>query len=499
MSTSNTPMNCFAQERPPRHRRIVQWFGKGARLGMAATLLATLSACAGLPRAANDPTTMHFDPVEMTEPPIDVVTLDNGIKLYMLPDRELPLIRIRAQIHTGRLYLDPDERITAAMALPLMRSGGVGDIEPDKLDEALTFDDIHMGASISLTSAGASLNTLTRTFPQALGYFADMLRRPRFDAARLETKKDGALEALRRKNDNPGQIARREFATLLYGADHPSGHQTTEDEIRAVTRDKLVAFHRHHIRPDNIAFGITGDFDRDEMIAAIKGAFGDWRVAPESLKKPVMISTRELKRVAFSHRDVTQVTVRMGHLSIMRRNPDYYALNLANNILGGGSFRSRLFNEVRTRRGLAYAVGSGLSPGFIDRGTFLMGVKSRPDQVAEAIRVMLSELERLRTEPVSNDELAAAKEAFLNAFVFKSVTANQVLGRRMVLDYYGFPEDELERLKTQTMAVTPADILRVAHRYLSPDRMLLFAVGNRDDLIPALSEFGDPVEIPLED
>ncbi len=464
---------------------------------LASLLALLLSSCATLP--GTDPTRMHFDPVEITEPNIDIVTLDNGMTLYMLPDRELPLITLSARIRTGTLYVPAKERMAAIFAGTLMKSGGVGDTGPDELDEALNFSAINMSAGITLEASYAQLNSLTRTFPEALGYFADMLRRPQFNEIRLQTKKDASLEGLRRKNDNPGNIARREFNKLLYGNDDPRGHEATEEEIKAVTRDQLVAFHQHQIRPDNIMLGITGDFDRDEMIGAIKAAFGDWSVPPVPLGDPPKLPTEDIKRVAFAHRDISQVTIRMGHLSIKRDNPDFYALNLANRILGAGSFRSRPFNEVRTKRGLAYAVGSRLSPGHVDRGIFLMGVKTRPDQMTETIRVMLDEVERLRTEPVSEEELAAAKEAYLNSFVFQSVTAKQVVHRRMVLDYLGMPKDELERVKTQTLAVTPEDILRVSQTYLRPDHITLFAVGNRKDVAPALAEFGDVFEVQLDD
>ncbi len=168
-------------------------------------------------------------------------------------------------------------------------------------------------------------------------------------------------------------------------------------------------------------------------------------------------------------------------------------------ILGGGAFKSRLFNEVRTERGLAYSVGSRLGAGWKDPGSFVMGAGTRQENVTEVIEILLAEVSRLRTEPVPQDELDEAKEGFLNAFVFASVTPGQVLSRRMRLDYYDAPADELARVKELTLAVTAADILRVTRKHLTPETMAIVAVGDREVLTKALAPFGTPVEMPLEE
>ncbi|MBI5136367.1 MAG: insulinase family protein [Nitrospirae bacterium] len=462
---------------------------------LALLFAALLSACAALP----DPRTMTFDPVEITEPPIDVVTLDNGMTLYLLPDRDLPRIHIGALIQAGAVYAGPGGQEVAAFTGALLRTGGAGDLGPDALDEALQFAAIEMGSAVGDDNATATLDTLTRTFPEALGHFADMLRRPRFDAERLEARKAAAIEDIRRRNDNPAQISRRAFAKLLYGADHPYAWFPEEADVEAVTRERLTAFHQGFFHPSRTRLAIVGDFDRDAMVVAIEAAFGDWRTTPEPLPEPPRLPTEDVGQVAFTHRDVTQVSVRVGQLSIDRYHPDYFALALANRILGGDSFRSRLFNVVRTRHGLAYSVGSAYTPGHLDRGTFLMAVRTRPDQVGQALHLMLEEVRRLRTEPVPEAELAAAKEAFLNAFVFTSDTPGEVVNRRMYLDYWGLPADELQNIKTRTLAVTADDMLRVARAHLVPERMAIHAVGDREQLKAALAPFGTPQEIPLDD
>ena len=462
---------------------------------LPACLALLLTACATL---SPDPRQMHFPPVSVTEPEVEVVQLENGMRLYLLADRELPLIGIRALIRTGSVYEPPEKGHIARFAGTLLRKGGAGDLGADELDRALSDAAIHLSSSVSAESASASLNSLTRTFPEALGYFADMLKAPRFDEAQLVIQKQAAIEALRRKNDRPGNIARREAAKLVYGENHPLARETSAAEIEAVTRADLLDFHHRYYHPNNMMLGITGDFDRDQVIAAIKRAFGDWPRAEVNLIKPVPVPEIDARRVAFVHRPLDQVSIRMTHVSILRSDPDYYALNLANRILGRG-FTSRLFQEIRTNRGLAYSAGSGLSAGSRDLGTFVMATRTRSESAGEAARVMLAELELMRTEKVTEQELAEAKDAFLNAFVFKSVSVGQLVNRRMSLDYFDMPKDEMTRLRENTLAVTADDILRVVQSHLHPDSMIIVAVGRRGVLTDALAPLGDVIEIPLEE
>lgn len=467
-----------------------------AAVRLLASVAALLVVC-GCAATRPDPRHMQFAPVTPVEPDVEKVVLENGMTLYLLSDRELPLIRIHAIIHTGSVYEPANQVGLSNLTATMMREGGAGDLSPDDLDDALAFSAIRLGSSMGEESAGASLDSLTRTFPEALGYFADMLRRPRFDPDRLATQKERVIESIRRKNDRPGSIVRREFRKALFGGKHPLAREPTTEGISAITRDDLVEFHRHYYRPNQILLGITGDFDRDDMVAAIRDAFGDWASEEVELPEPPPVPDTAARKVMLVDKPADQVYIRMGEVSIRRQDPDYYALQLVNRILGGSSFMSRLVGEVRTKRGMAYFVGSAVDAGMRDRGSFLMAVGTEPDNVSTVINVMLGEVERLRTEPIPEQELAEAKESFLNAFVFKSVTPEQVVSRRMQLDYYGLPEDELTRLKERTLAVTPEQALAVSRKHLHPDRMAIVAVGNPDQLRPALEPFGAVQEVTL--
>jgi zinc protease len=461
-----------------------------AALGLACLLLA--GACATLA----DPRRMTFPSVPLPEPEVTRVTLDNGMVLYLLPDRSLPLIHVHALIRTGQVY-EPADRIgTYALAGSLLREGGAGDLDPDAFDDALAFAAIQMGSVVSSEAAGASLDTLTRTFPEALDRFADMLRRPRFDPARLENLKARGIEAIRRRDDRPESIAGRLFAKTLYGPDHPFAREAKAADIERITRDDILAFYRTWYHPNNVALGITGDFDVPDMVAAVRRAFGDWESVPVPVPVPPEVPPTTRRVIRIVHKPADQVSIRIGQVSVRRDDPDVYALNLANTVLGGNSFMSRLFQDLRTRDGLAYNIASILSPGHGHPGQFQMVTRTRPEKVGQAVRGMLAEVQRLRTEPVPPDEFAATKEAFLNSFVFNSVTPEEVVARRMRIDYYGMPPDELARLHDKTLAATAAQVLDVARRDLDPDRMVIVAVGDRQVLKEALAPFGTVEEVP---
>jgi len=461
----------------------------GLALGLGA-----FGGCARVP----DPTRMHFPPVEVTEPDLIERTLPNGLRLELLPDRGLPLIQIYALVRTGSIYEPADKVGLAELTGSLMREGGAGDRTPEALDDALADAAIGMESGIGSESGAAYLDTLTRNFPLALAAFADMLRRPRFDPVRLEVLRHNAIEGLRRRDDQPANIASRIYRQTIYGPDHPLAREPTEAGVRALTRDDVAAFHAHYYTPGNTVLGITGDFDPDPMVAAITAAFGDWPDHPVTFPDVPPVPEASGRVVRFAHRPIDHVSIRIGETSLRRDDPDHYAFALVDRILGGQATMNRLFAAVRTQGGMAYSVGSDYAPGHGRPGLFTMSAGTRPEMAGPAIARMLAEAERMRGEPVPETELGAAREAFLNAFVFQSVTAQQLVARRMHLDYYGLPRDEIFRVRAKVLAATPGEMQAAARAHLHPDRMVIVAVGDRAVLKDALAQFGDVEEVPLE-
>ena len=474
-------------------------------VALALTLLnffqAALPVLADSPLANRDPRSMTFEPVKIPTPNAERVVLQNGIVVYLLPDVELPLVTVSAMIRTGSIYEPPEKVGLAELTGTLMRTGGTDRMTGDQVDETLEYLAASVSIGIGVESGGASLDILKKDFPVGLAVFADLIRRPAFDPAKLERAKHQALEAIRRRNDNPAGITGREFRKLLYGADHPFGRESTTATVSAITRDDLVAFHRAFVTPTGLILAVSGDFDKQQMLIALRQAFGDWPVTPlilPAIPPPTPSISESGRSVFIVPRNLTQTHLRIGQLSVRENDPDYFALALLDDILGGNSFTSRLFRDVRNRQGLAYSVGSALRAGHLVPGAFLIHALTRAPATYQALNSMLEQFGRLRKEPVSDLELQQAKDAFLNSFVFSFADAGQVVSRLMELEYYGLPPDFLQQFREGVVRLTKEDLLRVARKHLDPDRLIILAVGKAEDFEKPLTAFGQVTILSLK-
>lgn len=461
-------------------------------------LMIGLTAYAGGP-VLGDPRTMTFPPVEFSPPEPERVVLENGMVVYLLEDHELPLVSVTVTMRTGS-WLDPIDKIgLASMTGAVMRTGGGGGLSAEQVDAELEQFAGDVSIGIGRQSGSASLDVLSKDVPRGLEILAGLLRRPAFDPGRVELAKLQAIEGIRRRQDNPGSIVGREFAKILYGPDHPSARESSIESIKRLTRDDLVAFHRAAIHPNGMILGVTGDFKKEEMVALLRKVFGDWNKGTVPELKIADVPEAELSRpaVRFVSKETSQTHLRVGHLSIKEDDPDYVALAIANDILGGSSFRSRLFNDVRTKRGLAYSVGSRLNTGTHDQGVWLMRAETKLTSTQEVIEQFVANIERMRAEPVTDTELAEAKEAYVNSFVFSFASPSSIVSRLVELEYDGLPKDFLQQLRAKVVSLTKEEVQAAAKKHLRPDRLKIVAVGSGEALPKALATFGEVKEIKL--
>ena len=464
---------------------------------IAAWLLTTTVAFAG-DAVLSDPRTMKFAPVEFSPPEPARHVLENGMVVYLLEDHELPLVSLSATMRTGG-WLEPQDKIgLAALTGSLMRTGGGGGLTAEKIDEELEQFAIDINMAMGRQSGTASLDVLSKDLARGMRIFAGLLRQPAFEPERVELAKLQAIEAIRRRQDNPGSIVSREFLKQLYGPEHPSARESTIESVKRVTRADMAAFHQRTVHPNGIILGVTGDFKTDEMLALLRGTFGDWQKGdvPELKIADVTESTGR-SIVRFVSKETSQTHLRVGHLSIKEQDADYVPLAIANDILGGSSFRSRLFNDVRTKRGLAYSVGSRLNTGVHDQGVWLMRAETKLPSTQEVINRFVANIERMRTELVTAEELAEAKEAYVNSFVFSFASPSAIVGRFVELEYDGLPKDFLQQLRARVIALSREDVLAAAKKHFHADRLTIVAVGSGEALPKLLSGFGEVKEIKL--
>jgi len=455
---------------------------------LAATGLSLLLGCGEAPRSAEptartdwskvvDPRTLEAEPLEFKVPGVERLVLENGLVVYLMEDHMLPLVKIYAAVRTGAIYEPPEKAGLAALTGEVMRTGGTETMLPDEVNEALEFVAAEIEVSIEREKGVASLDLLRKDLDVGLRIFADVLRRPRFDEAKIALRKAELAEEFRRENDDPEEILFREFRELLYG-EHPYARRVigAPETVAAIGRDDLAAFHGRFFHPNNIIMGVSGDFERDEMLAKLNAVFGDWPRAELDIPEPPPVPATFARSLNFIEKDLVQSNIIIGHLGIDRLDPDYYAAYVLNYILGGSGFNSRLMEEVRTKAGLAYAVGSYFyAPRYT--GFFFAYCFTKTEKTEEAVCMILDELERVRREEVTDEEFARAKKAIENQFVFRFETAERIVEQKVEIEYAGLPMDYLERYLDIIRALTKADLVRVAERLLHPDRATVLVIG----------------------
>ena len=426
-------------------------------------------------------------PPEIEIPEYERYELDNGMVVYLLEDRDLPLISGTALIRTGSRYEPANKVGLAQLTGTLMRSGGTEDHPAAELNSILEQNAASIETSIEDSSGTASFNTLTEDIDTVLPLFAEVLRQPAFAPDKLAIALKQQQGAIARRNDDPQEIASREFDKVVYGAVSPYARTVEYETLDNISRQDVIDFYQTYVRPENIILGIVGDFDAEQMIQRVQDVFGDWEVdtAMPALELPAVSQEYQQGVFAIDRPQQTQSSILMGHLGGQFDSPDYPTLSVLNGVLNG--FGGRLFNEVRSRLGLAYSVYGSWSPSYDFDGLFIAGGQTQTDNTVPFIRAITNEIEKLRTDFVTEQELANAKESILNSFVFNFQSPEQTLSRLMRYEYYDYPEDFIFEYQEQVQNTTREDILEVAQEYLQPEQLATLVVGNIEAMNPPLS------------
>jgi predicted Zn-dependent peptidase len=344
-------------------------------------------------------------------------------------------------------------------------------------------------------SGAGSLSVQKKDFPKALEIFSRLLKRPAFRSEQLDLAKKQEVEAIRRSNDDPEEIAYREFRRALY-AGNPRGWVPTLESVEKIQRSDLLSFHRKFFRPNNILFGISGDFKKEEMIAALEKAFQDWERS--SLEIPFIPSPipSDSRAVYYVPKDLPQATLLLGHLSIPVDHPDHLSFKVANFILGGGGFNSRLTQEIRSNQGLSYGVGS-FYQGRVGYGVFGAFCQTKSSSAHRAISLLYEIIEGIKRKKPSLEEMEWAKNTLTNQFIFSFASSASLVSQKMQLAYDGLPEDYLEKYPQRLAAITLEDLDRAVERHLHPENALLIVVGKEENFDGPLSSFGTVKRIDL--
>ncbi len=412
------------------------------------------------------------------EPKVVTGVLPNGMRYYLLPDHELPIVRMSVITRTGSIY-EPADRLGLANLLGiLLRTGGTKDMSPEEVDR--TFDNMaaEAGASIGLEMGESAIKVLSKDADRAFEVFFGLLFSPRLDSRRVELGKIKIIEALKRENDYPDQVVVREFKKLVYGDMSPWARRPTPETVGALKIEDLKEFHKKYFVPSNMILAAAGNFEPSAFIETIKkytGNVPDHRIEFPNVA-PVELEFRPKERVI--ERPLTQTYIEMGHLGIKRHNPDKYALEIMDTILGAPVFKSRLMEDIRSNRGLAYTVASDFGWG-TDYGLFSVYVDTKAQTAGQVVELVREHIVRLQgAGDITKTELDFAKRTTLNRLIFEFDNSFKIVSQRARYHFYGYPDDYWHVYRREIEKVGVEDVKRVAKKYLHPDGLSIAIVGS---------------------
>jgi zinc protease len=424
------------------------------------------------------------------------VELPNGMVVFLVEDHELPLIDGMMRIRGGERDVPAGKVGLTDIYGEVWRTGGTKTKTGDQLDDFLEQRAAKVETGASEDATTISWSCLKEDFEDVFRVFLDVLQNPEFRADKIEIAQKGMYDSISRRNDEPSQIARREAAKLAYGATNPYARVAEYTTVAAVTREDLVQWHKNHLFANDIIVGVVGDFDSAKMEARLRQAFASWPKGPAAKPPAIKVDPAKPGYYLVEKTDINQSNIQMVALGTTRNNPDYYAISVFNEAFGGG-FSSRLVNQIRTNKGLAYAVGGGVGTAWDHPGMLRMMVSTKSKSTVESIQALDEEMAGLASHPISDGEIKQAKDSILNSFIFRFDSPEKVLHEKMAYEFYGYPLDFLEKYQAGIEKVTKEQVAAVAAKYVHREQMAVLVVGNVSDFDKPLDSLGPVTKLDV--
>ena len=414
------------------------------------------------------------------------VELKSGPVAFVVPNRELPLISISILVRTGKYNEPKGKEGLAAMTGYLLSKGGTKSHSAEALEERLAFLAAGLSSNIGDTSGSVGVNLLSKDLEEGLAILREVLTVPRFQRDRFDLYKTQQIQSMKQRNDDSRNIERRELVRLAYGDHFFRSQSPTKASIDSITESDLRSFHRDWFHPDNFVVSVSGDFDRKEMVLKLEKLFSDW--SPKGKTAKTVPTNKKFAKagIYIVDKEVNQGRVDIMLPGIMRDNPDYYAVQVMNDILGGGGFTSRITNRVRSDEGLAYSAYSYCPGGIYFPRTFVAGYQSKSRTVLYAAQIVLEEMRKITQEEVTDKEIETAKASYIQTFPQSFETKGAVASTFASEEFTGRLSNNpnyFDNFRSKIRAVTKADVQRVAGKYLKPDKVAILIIGDKEEIL----------------
>lgn len=461
----------------------------------AAVVVGSLAAAQENPDRSKPPALAP--PPQLTLPAIQKRALRNGVAVWIVEAHEVPIVQVSLVVRAGAGD-DPAGRFGAASLTAAMLDEGAGARSALQIADAVEF----LGATLTTTSgfdaSAARLNVPVQQLDEGLAIMADVALRPTFPSADLERLRQERLTALLQARDDAASVAGLAFSRILFGRTHRygTGAVGAEATVKTLSADDLRAFHAAYYQPPNATFIVVGDIAADAVVPRLEKHFGAWPSTAALRKQaPVPAAPQLTTRQTYliDKPDAEQSQIRIGWIGLPRSTPDYFPLLVLNTVLGG-SFTSRLNQNLREEHGYAYGASSFFDMR-LSAGPFVAAAGVQTDKTADAVREFFNELEGIRM-PIGADELAKAKNFIALGFPAEFETSTDLSRQLEELVVYRLPDDYVERYVPNVLAVTAAAVQQAAGRYIQPPRFAVVVVGDRRSIEPGIRALNlGPVQV----
>ncbi|MBN9060935.1 MAG: peptidase M16 [Rhizobiales bacterium 65-9] len=407
--------------------------------------------------------------------PIRPIETPRGVRAWLVEDQSAPLVALRFAFRGGASQ-DPADKAGLANMMSGLLDEGAGPYDSAAFQERLDEFAVELSFDADRDSLGGGLRTLTRHRAEAFEMLRLALVEPRFDDDAVERIRAQISAGLKHEAKDPDSIVGRAFAEAAF-PNHPYGKSVNGslETVPSLGRADIAALNRRLIARDNLVIGIVGAIDAAAAAAALDRIFGDLPAKAELAAIPTVAPAR-IGETVISHLDIPQTAIRFGRAGVARKDADFIAAMVVNHIFGGGTFQSRLFKEVREKRGLAYSVSSSLIAN--EHSALLFGgTSTKNERAGEALQVIREQIASLSTEGPSDEEIEKAKKYITGSYPLRFDSSTKIAAQlvHMQLDELGL--DWMQRRNALVNAVSRADVTRVAHRLFGDGALLVAAAG----------------------